>query len=83
MDLNERCYQPLDNPPPSPDNDRPVTEQEHQLLTQLGVNILALYRQKRYAEADEIERRLGFDHCSAAVATANSQLAENLPQATV
>lgn len=83
MDLNAPCYQPLDNPLPSPDNDRQLTEQEHELLTQLGVNLLALYHQERYTDTEVIERRLGFEHCSTAIAIANSQMVENLPPATV
>ena len=52
-------------------------------LLQLGVNLLALDSTQRRREASSIWDRLGFDHCSAAVAMANSCLDKNRPPATV
>ena len=65
------------------DQSRALTDDESRNLLQLGVNLLALEASQRHLEADDIRSRLGFDHCSAAIALANSVMEEELPPTTV
>ena len=83
MDDNEPCYQPLSSPISTDGQNRDLTADEARNLLQLGVNLLTLDRTQRRRVASHIWDQLGFDHCSAAVAMANSCLDENRPPATV
>lgn len=80
MPHHQPCYQPLDSPIWNDDGQqRDITPDEAHNLLHLGVSLLAFTAANRHREADDIYRRLGFDHCTAAIAYANSCVRYHMP----